>query len=273
MSSRWEEFYATHSTPDNFEENKRQIDDFCQHVNSEQKIVLITSGGTTVPLEHNTVRFVDNFSAGTRGSASAEWFLENGYIVIFIYRLKSLEPFVRHFMGQKFLDMLEIRKQSNVTSVQVKNENLNTVLPILEKYKAVKEANQLLSRSQHYFYIPSNEMPTHKMQSAEGPPTISLRLVPKMLEPLVNIWVPNAYVVSFKLETDESILVSKARGALSKYKHKMVALKMTRKTKVMLVFPNTSSEISLSCEEIENGIEIESKIVSQVIENHNLFIS
>lgn len=30
------------------------------------------SGGTTVPLEQNTVRFIDNFSAGTRGSSSAE---------------------------------------------------------------------------------------------------------------------------------------------------------------------------------------------------------
>ena len=59
------------------------------------------------------------------------------------------------------------------------------------------------------------------MQSAEGPPTISLQLVPKMLEPLVNLWVPNAYVVSFKLETDENLLISKARGALSKYKHKV----------------------------------------------------
>ena len=26
-----------------------------------------------MPLEHNTVRFVDNFSAGTRGAASAEY--------------------------------------------------------------------------------------------------------------------------------------------------------------------------------------------------------
>jgi len=42
-------------------------------------------------LEHNTVRFVDNFSAGTRGSASAEYFLEKNYVVIFIYRLVSLE--------------------------------------------------------------------------------------------------------------------------------------------------------------------------------------
>ena len=34
---------------------------------------LSQSGGTTMPLEHNTVRFVDNFSAGTRGASSAEY--------------------------------------------------------------------------------------------------------------------------------------------------------------------------------------------------------
>jgi len=39
-----------------------------------------------IPLEHNTVRFVDNFSAGTRGSVSAEYFLEQGYAVIFMHR-------------------------------------------------------------------------------------------------------------------------------------------------------------------------------------------
>jgi hypothetical protein len=33
------------------------------------------------------------------------------------FRLKSLEPFVRHFMGQKFLDMLEVQKKENVTSI------------------------------------------------------------------------------------------------------------------------------------------------------------
>jgi phosphopantothenate-cysteine ligase len=47
--------------------------EFCQQqVLKGRPIVLVTSGGTTVPLEHNTVRFVDNFSAGTRGSTSVE---------------------------------------------------------------------------------------------------------------------------------------------------------------------------------------------------------
>jgi phosphopantothenate-cysteine ligase len=59
------------------------------------------------------------------------------------------------------------------------------------------------------------------MQSAAGAPTISLQLVPKMLEPLVDLWVPKAYVVSFKLETEEELVIDKARGALAKYKHKV----------------------------------------------------
>lgn len=42
--------------------------------------------GTMVPLEQLTVRFVDNFSSGTRGAASTEYFLEKDYPVIFLYR-------------------------------------------------------------------------------------------------------------------------------------------------------------------------------------------
>lgn len=77
----------------------------------------LQSGGTTVPLEHNTVRFVDNFSAGNRGSASAEYFLDQGYAVIFMYRTKSLEPFSRHFTGQQLLDMLELHEEGMSTTI------------------------------------------------------------------------------------------------------------------------------------------------------------
>lgn len=35
--------------------------------------LLLQSGGTTVPLEKNTVRYLDNFSSGLRGSSSTEY--------------------------------------------------------------------------------------------------------------------------------------------------------------------------------------------------------
>jgi hypothetical protein len=39
------------------------------------RVVVVTSGGTTAPLERRCVRFLDNFSQGTRGALSAEQFL------------------------------------------------------------------------------------------------------------------------------------------------------------------------------------------------------
>jgi phosphopantothenate-cysteine ligase len=53
---------------------------FQSHTGSDGKLTVpiacVTSGGTTVPLERNCVRFIDNFSAGTRGAMSTEQFLK-----------------------------------------------------------------------------------------------------------------------------------------------------------------------------------------------------
>ncbi|CAG9863573.1 unnamed protein product [Phyllotreta striolata] len=55
MASHWEEFYSTNPPPVNFEANRTLLKDFCdKHHKNREKIVLVTSGGTTVPLEHNT---------------------------------------------------------------------------------------------------------------------------------------------------------------------------------------------------------------------------
>lgn len=55
---------------------------FAQHSGQDGRltrpIACVTSGGTTVPLERNCVRFIDNFSAGTRGALSTEQFLQVG---------------------------------------------------------------------------------------------------------------------------------------------------------------------------------------------------
>ncbi|KAL6130459.1 hypothetical protein ACLB2K_068838 [Fragaria x ananassa] len=37
-----------------------------------RRVVCVTSGGTTVPLEQRCVRYIDNFSSGHRGAASTE---------------------------------------------------------------------------------------------------------------------------------------------------------------------------------------------------------
>ena len=100
--------------PLNLDDVKRCVNSFCE-TRQEKPIVLITSGGTTVPLEHNTVRFVDNFSAGTRGATSAEYFLKNGYSVIFLHRSKSLEPFIRQIDVGELLKEIKFQDNQHVT--------------------------------------------------------------------------------------------------------------------------------------------------------------
>ena len=77
MSEDWEKFFQENEGPKNIESVIEQVDKFCSSFSkpksesiseSEQKsestsnevpkIVLITSGGTTIPFEKNTVRFV-----------------------------------------------------------------------------------------------------------------------------------------------------------------------------------------------------------------------
>lgn len=295
----WESFYDTHPSPSNYESIITAVENFvCSHEN--EKMVLITSGGTTVPIEQNTVRFVDNFSLGTRGSASAEYFLDAGYVVIFLYRSNSLEPFVRHF-NNSLLDKLEIVDDK---SIQVKQSELDTLYPILKKYKDAKNANRILTvpfttlieymwllrgscmlmdtkysllylaAAVSDFYIPPSEMAEHKVQSNDGPPMIALRLVPKVLYAVTRIWAPNAYIISFKLETDYGILEQKSKGALIKYKHQLVIgnLLHTRKRNVKLIGQDgVIEDILLTDEDIKNGIEIEDLIVSNVKAKHDQF--
>lgn len=88
-----------------------------------------------------------------------------------------------------------------------------------------------------------------------------------MLAPLVSLWVPDAFVVSFKLETDENLLIAKSRDSLNKYKHKLVIANMlqTRKNRVIFVTPTTHYEINLTRDQSLNGQEIEERIVDDVV--------
>jgi phosphopantothenate-cysteine ligase len=68
---------------------------------------------------------------------------------------------------------------------------------------------------------------------------IDLDPVPKFLKNLVDGWAPEGMIVSFKLETDPSILVHKAAYSLERYQHHLVIgnLLATRKWEVVFVAP------------------------------------
>jgi phosphopantothenate-cysteine ligase len=60
--------------------------------------------------------------------------------------------------------------------------------------------------------------------------------VPKILKPMVAEWTPEGFVVSFKLETDQSLLIPKARISLERYGHQVVIGNELHRRKLEVVF-------------------------------------
>lgn len=102
-----------------------------------------------------------------------------------------------------------------------------------------------------------------------------MKMVPKILSPLVKDWAPQAFVTSFKLETDPSILLDRARRALDTYRHQAVVANVldSRRGYVVVVTPETQAELVLTEEEVQKDVEIEERIVSNLTSAHSSFIT
>ncbi|KXN70592.1 hypothetical protein CONCODRAFT_78769 [Conidiobolus coronatus NRRL 28638] len=303
-----EEYLSQSIPPTNLDEIEEQINQFIQQAKKlNLPVVLVTSGGTTVPLEYQTVRYIDNFSAGTRGATSAEYFLDNGYHVIFLHRQFSLQPFTRHYSHTTncFLDYLGF-KDGDEDTIQVTPNVSGKLKTILKKYNTVKEQQRLLEipfvtvsdylfiltratktldQLEHNalfylaaavsdFFIPSDQMVEHKIQSSKGDLVITLAKVPKFLKPLVKLWASKAFVVSFKLETDPELLIPKCQQSIDRYQHQLVIgnLLTTRKNRVLFVTKDEVEEINLTSEQIDSKLEIESLFVPKLVQMHQTYI-
>lgn len=137
------------AVPSHVDEVKEKMSAFAvHHVAAGRRVVLITSGGTKVPLESRTVRFLDNFSSGRRGASSAEYFIDSGYAVIFLHRHRSLYPYTRTFSTINMLDALQFRSgeeaSGNTTEVVVNQQVLPNVAKVLKRYQQVKDSRLLL---------------------------------------------------------------------------------------------------------------------------------
>src|SRR5690349_8677676 len=64
------------------------------------------------------------------------------------------------------------------------------------------------------YYIPEDKLSIDKIQSANEPLTITLYPVKKEMHKIKEEWNVNTFLVSFKLETNEQILIDKAHKSI-----------------------------------------------------------
>ncbi|CAO3626933.1 unnamed protein product [Cunninghamella echinulata] len=223
-----------------------------------------------------------------------------------MHRQFSLQPYHRHYThnaSTRFLDYLVPVEDDRVEVNPIYSKKMNQVL---RKYQDATKNNQLLlldfvtlsdylfklksctrilarlqENAMYYlaaavsdFFIPSEKMHEHKIQSGDGALTLTLDQVPKFLTPLVSVWASKGLIVSFKLETDVNLLVPKARNALTRYGHQVVVANMlnTRKQTVTVITKDSEKVVSITPEEMNNNVEIESRIIPQLVHIHNEWI-
>ncbi|CAG9460296.1 unnamed protein product [Pedinophyceae sp. YPF-701] len=275
-------------------------------------VVCVTSGGTQVPLEKKCVRFIDNFSAGTRGARSVEQFLELGYAVIFITRVGSIQPFS---MGLPAVDAYQrlcttIQPADSADSAQpcAASFDAGDAQAILEEMRAMRRTQDssclltlrfatlfeylvvlravaqeaggygagvafYLAAAVSDFYIPWASLTEHKIQSRDGGLSMELSQVPKTLGELRRVWAPSAFVASFKLETDPSMLESKARGAIEKYDvHAVVANLLHTRHQEVFVYNGGSAKTDPP-EHVQRGEDkcVEVRLVRSIRDMHLAF--
>ncbi|KAF8636944.1 hypothetical protein AX17_003195 [Amanita inopinata Kibby_2008] len=320
-----EEYFATQLPPPTLEHDISRVREFVvRQVKAGKRVVLVTSGGTTVPLELNVVRFLDNFSAGTRGATSAEYFLKAGYAVIFMHRQFSLQPFSRHYSHSTnpFLDFLEIHNGNDLPEITVAPDKRRDLLGVLTAYKSVhtagllhtltfvtvndylwllraishelsvlgKKAMYYLAAAVSDFFLPTQKMSVHKIQSGKGSLSIEMDQVPKILKPMVDEWTKDGFIISFKLETDRTLLLPKARVALERYGHQVVIGNDLHRRKFEVVFVSrrfvaASKPVfdeswlridpppaSHSSSHVNHVKEIEEDIVAELVRRHGQWI-
>lgn len=268
---------------------------------SPRRVVCVTSGGTTVPLEQRCVRYIDNFSSGHRGATSTEYFIKAGYAVIFLYRRGTFQPYCQSLPEDPLLEGFECPDDSTIQVRQPHTEAVKravsdhhaaiagghllklpftTIFEYLQILQSIamsmKDLGSLavfyLAAAVSDFYVPWKSMAEHKIQSASGPLDMRLVQVPKMLSALKKEWAPMAFCISFKLETDSKILLEKAEMALKKYRmHMVVANELsTRKEEVTVV---TGNEKILVCrDKTQADSDVEEPLIELIVGRHSAYV-
>lgn len=222
--------------------------------------------------------------------------MKNGYGVIFLHRKGSLTP-LNHRLKNLSFDDFEVSQETlklknchqkiinAMTEYNTHRHNLllidyytvaDYLFLLVEISKLLaplgNEAMLFLAAAVSDFFMADKYLSEHKICSDEaGDFQITLSPVPKMIDFLKERACPRAFIVSFKLETDEKLVISKAQQSLEKYGHDLVVANVlnTRRTHLWLVSPqeNPIEEIIST----EADVEIEAELVKRIINRHTQF--
>ena len=123
------------------------------------------------------------------------------------------------------------------------------------------------------FFVPAADLSEHKIQSREtGGLVLNLTPTPKIVPLLSREWAPLALIVTFKLETDPSLIITKAKKAFVETgpNHRVVIANLLSEARhrVTLVLSQDSG-----AREIDSPASVEELIVKELTKIHCDYIA
>jgi phosphopantothenate---cysteine ligase (ATP) len=218
-----------------------------------------------------------------------------GYNVIFLHRSNSHKPFLHRLKTEEILQNLQT---NNNDSISCNAEFATFYSKIFNQYHQSKDkillveyfsvteylhlllsickllnplgckAILFLAAAVSDFYLPIDMMEEHKIQSGYGDLELCLKPVPKLIKFIKTKICPDAFIVSFKLETDHELVIKKAKESLKKYQHDLAISNClaTRERKLILLDKKGEEVIETQ------GGHIEKVLIDRVIDKYKDFI-
>uniref|UniRef100_UPI00358E48FF phosphopantothenate--cysteine ligase n=1 Tax=Myxine glutinosa TaxID=7769 RepID=UPI00358E48FF len=122
------------------------------------------------------------------------------------------------------------------------------------------------------FHQPPDTMPQHKIHSLGKPLELTLSPIPKLLSPLASFWVPAAFIVAFKLESEPEQLESRATAGLARLAPSLqravavVANLLTERRKRLLVLVSRGGDQKVEGQLVECSSEGKGSEAQRVVQ-------
>jgi len=227
--------------------------------------------------------------------------------VIFLHRIRSRLPYHRHWQEpgttqSNFLDHLNLDEQGNI---KVTPEFQQKIKPVLQRYRNAVDHHTIVfvpfqTIFDYLFYLKKisekiavvgkrgvfysaaavsdfylKDVAEHKIQSSNGPMTLSFSVVPKTIVSLRKVWSPKVFLITFKLETDDHLLQKKVGVHLDGYNADVVIGNLLSSYKDKVYVCQKLHEpmlIEYTEQEKQTGHDFEEKIVAEIVKRHKLYL-
>ncbi|GAW79299.1 phosphopantothenate--cysteine ligase [Plasmodium gonderi] len=231
------EFFSNAVKPENLDVILKKIKNKFLGIKGN-KIILITSGGTKVPLEKVQIRNIENFSTGKRGARLCEYFLKKKKKVIFLYRKGTFMPFECHLKHVSSIDNIQIVNRN--ISLKLDDKVSKALINDAEAYEEFRENLFCISFEtifEYGFYLTAICELLHEDCMGEefcAPGSQHAIGIPNEYSKLRDINIPHPNVINYYPDDDTSLLNTEF-VATSILKH---LLNQAKKSTLSSDFPN-----------------------------------